>query len=325
MRAAFFGLFLLTSTAAAGCPDGAQPIRFGIEAGGEAGPRGALAETLALQVEFRMDGYCLETVEAGRDEAALIAALQAGEIDIAAIRAGALGRVSPRFLVYDLPFLFDDIFAILDFQNSPTGQALLSEAEGAGLEGLAFLLDGFRQLSANRRVVSPAEAAGLRVAVENSDLAQETMRVVEADPVVLAEGAVAGALDAGRVDAQTSSWSSLRGRGLHLLQTDFIETNHAVAQDILMVSTAFRETLDQDAQNTLRMIGEEVAHEQNKFAFERNEAAKYRMRINGSRIVELSPAQRAEWQQALQTVWFSFGGAIGFDQIAAAIHANALH
>src|ERR1700758_1116009 len=104
----------------------------------------------------------------GDDES--LEALVNGDIQMIALSLSKFDRLTGKFQLFDLPFLFKDMRAVDRFQQSPDGQALLHELEPKGLLGLAYWHSGMKQLTANRPLIVPADAAGLKFRIQESDL-----------------------------------------------------------------------------------------------------------------------------------------------------------
>ena len=63
--------------------------------------------------------------------------LGSSSIEFALIRNYQLTDYSKKFMVYGLPFIFEDFGTVVQFQNSQSGEMLLSEIEKkTGLKGL---------------------------------------------------------------------------------------------------------------------------------------------------------------------------------------------
>jgi len=319
---------ITAAPAAADCQPGEQVIRFSHVEAARGNPKGEAAAALAARVNEDLDGRaCMEVTANATDHDAstLLPALQHGAFDMGAGQTGLLGGISPRYLVFDLPFLFDDITAVLAFQVSDTGQDLLDAARSSGIVGLGFWLDGFEQMTANRPVAAPGDLEGLNVWVRDSDVKRAYIEEIGARPVSMPLTRVGAALAAGEIDAQGSSWSTIASQGFDEVQEGFTETNHAVVQYMVMTSAEFWERLDPALRRDLRRIVREVSHERNRLAFQLNQAARYRMQQDGVRVRELDAVERTAWKRALQEVWFGFGGDVGFDQISTALHANRMN
>src|SRR5512139_3835928 len=83
------------------------------------------------------------------NERDMVEGLQLGTIDLVVTSTGPLGGFVPRMFVVDLPFLFRDTKHVDQVFEGPIGQGLLVELEPAGIKGLAFWENGFRNLTNN--------------------------------------------------------------------------------------------------------------------------------------------------------------------------------
>ncbi|MGF1500183.1 MAG: TRAP transporter substrate-binding protein DctP [Paracoccaceae bacterium] len=319
-------LAVLQTGALAECEADETRLRFHHTAAERGNARGEVAHALAERINAELDGRACMTVAPEAEDhtdATLPDALSEGRFEIGAIDTATLGTVSRRFLVFDLPFLFDGVPSVLAFQASDTGQALLTDTLGEdGLRGLAFVLDGFDQIVASRPLRVPGDVEGLDFRTGNSELAQATVTTIGAVPVALPEREIPDALVTGQIDAADGSWSALRSSGAAAAAGGLTETNHTVQQFMLVAATSFWDGLAPDLRADLEAMIIEVAFERNKLSFELNEAAKYAMIGDGRPVFELSEAERLAWKRAMQEVWFGFGGEIGFDQISTALHTN---
>lgn len=62
--------------------------------------------------------------------------------------------------MFDLPYIFPDRAPVLRVMDAPIGQPLLKKLESVGIVGLAYWDDGFKQMSANRPLVSAGSMVG---------------------------------------------------------------------------------------------------------------------------------------------------------------------
>ncbi|MGF1445711.1 MAG: TRAP transporter substrate-binding protein DctP [Pikeienuella sp.] len=320
-------LFAILSSlpAVAACDPGERAFTFSHTGPERGSARGEAAAMLAERINTELEGRACMTVThlaTDHSEAGLVEAIRARQFDFGAADTGTLGDLSARFLVYELPFLFDGIEAVLHFNGSSTGQQLLGAAAPAGLSGLALWLDGFEQLTADRAIAAPEDAAGLVFAATGSPLEAAYFTVLDGSFVELSRQEVFNALRDGVIQGQNASFSAIFSEGLETVQASATETDHVVSHLVLLTSTQTWEGLDPGLRAELTRIIREVTHERNRLVYELNEAAKFRLMQRGLSIRALSAEERLNWKRAMQPVWFEFGGEIGFDQISAAIYAN---
>jgi len=253
LSAAAFLMSALATPAQAACDPGETELRFHHVAADRGNARGEAAVTLAERINREFDGRACMTVTpraTDHSEATLPEALAEGRFEIGAISTGSLGAISPRFLVFDLPFLFDDVEAVLAFQASATGRDLLEEAGRAGMIGLAYLLDGFDQIAAARPVTAPADLEGVRFATGGSPLDRATFSLFGAEPV----GPEAAEAEA---EARDGTWSDLRSEGVARRDYGLTGTNHTVEQYVLVAGRDRWRSLDPDLRDRLGLAADE--------------------------------------------------------------------
>src|SRR5690606_9572216 len=92
-------------------------------------------------------------------------ALLLGGVQIIAPSLAKFGQYTPKVQIFDLPFLFNNIEAVDRFQSGPAGQKLLKSMEDSKITGLGYWHNGMKQLSANKKLVTPKDARGLKFRV----------------------------------------------------------------------------------------------------------------------------------------------------------------
>jgi C4-dicarboxylate-binding protein DctP len=246
-------------------------------------------------------------------------ALAFGEIQMIATSLSVFDRLTSKFQVFDLPFLFKDLPSVERFQQSARGRALLAALNDHGVLGLGFWHNGMKQLSGPRALVRPADAARLKFRVMESDILQAQIEAVGGSPQKMAFGEVYQALQTGTVDAQENTWSNIYSSKFYEVQPYVTETNHGYIGYFVAVNKAFWESLPGDLRAGLEATLAEVTAWGNARAEAINVEGKEKIIESGrSAIVTLTPEQLAEWQTAMQPVWERFRASIGADLIDAA-------
>lgn len=257
----------------------------------------------------------------GDDES--IEALAIGDVQMIAPSLSKLDRLTKKLQVFDLPFLFRDMAAVDRFQASEGGRALLRSMEGKGLLGLAYWHNGLKQLTANRPLIMPADAAGLKFRIQESDVLEAQFLALKANPQKLAFAEVYQALQTGAIDGQENTWSNIYSQKMHEVQKYATESNHGVIDYMVVVNADFWKGLPADVRSTLEAVLAEVTAEVNAKAMAINERDRQKIAESGkTEIIRLDAAQQAAWQKAMEPVWARFEKSIGADVIKAAVAAN---
>ena len=179
------------------------------------------------------------------------------------------------------------------------------------------------QISANKPLISPEDAQGLKFRVQPSEVLKANMEALGASPQPMAFSEVYGALQTGVVDGQENTWSNIYGQKFFEVQDGITETNHGVIDYLLVTSTDWWDSLDPAVRDQLATIIEEVTLARNAESFAVNEEAKQAIIDAGGVVRELTPEQRQAWVDAMKPVWDQFVDDVGQENIDAAQAINA--
>ena len=328
MTAAATALALTVSAGAvsAACDAGEIVIKFSHVTNTDKHPKGIAATLLQQRVNDEMNGKaCMEVFPQStlyNDNQVLEALLQ-GDVQMAAPSLSKFEQFTKKFRIFDLPFMFKNIDAVDAFQTSDTGVAMKESMTRRGLLGLAFWHNGMKQMSANKALNSPTDANGLKFRVQNSDVLKAQMAAIGGSPQPMAFSEVYGALQTGVVDGQENTWSNIYGQKFFEVQDGVTETNHGIIDYLVVTSTDFWDSLEDDTRDQLATIMEEVTATRNAEATRVNAEAKDAIVAAGGVVRELTQEQRDEWVAVMKPVWEQFKGDVGQENIDAAQAINA--
>lgn len=310
----------------ANCDDGEMHIKFSHVTNTDKHPKGIAATLLQDRVNKEMNGKACMTVYPNSslyDDNKVLEAMLQGDVHLAAPSLSKFEKFTKKFRIFDLPFMFTDINAVDRFQNSEAGQAMKNSMRRRGLQGLAFWHNGMKQMSANRPLVKPSDADGLKFRVQASDVLVAQFKQLGSNPQKMAFKEVYGALQTKVVDGQENTWSNIYGKKFFEVQDGVTETNHGVIDYLVVTSTEWWDGLPADIRNQLSTIMTEVTVARNKASYAVNQENRKKILEAGGKIRTLNTAQRQAWVEAMKPVWSKFEGDIGSDMIEAAQAANA--
>lgn len=323
---AAFTLSTGAALASAGCDDGEIVIKFSHVTNTDKHPKGIAASLLEERVNTEVDGKaCLEVFPNStlyNDNKVLEAMLQ-GDVQLAAPSLSKFEKFTKQFRLFDLPFMFKNIDAVDAFQASDAGQAMKDSMQRRGLQGLAFWHNGMKQMSANKPLIHPSDAKGLKFRVQSSDVLVAQMEAIGGIPQKMAFSEVYGGLQQGVVDGQENTWSNIYGKKFFEVQDGTTETNHGIIDYLVVTSVDWLDSLPADVRDQFLTILTEVTATRNKEAFAVNEAAKQSIMDAGGVIRQLTADQRQEWVDTMKPVWSQFAGDVGQDMIDAAQAINS--
>jgi len=206
----------------------------------------------------------------------------------------------------------------MSFTASKEGKDLLNAMEDVGFVGLGYWMSGMKYFSANKALISPTDAAGLKFRVQTSDVAKAMIAAMGASPQPMAFAEVYGALQTGVVDGQENTWSNIYTQKFYEVQDSTTQTSHQLLAYLFMTSKQFLDSLDADTRNKLIKIADDVTVAANNSVKDKEEANRQNILKAGGKINELTADQRKQWVDAMKPVWKQFENEIGADLIAAA-------
>ncbi len=328
VTAAVLAISLSAGAVSAACDDGEIVIKLSHVTNTDKHPKGIAASLLESRVNEEMNGKaCMEVFPQStlyNDDQVLEALLQ-GDVQMAAPSLSKFEQFTKQFRIFDLPFMFKNIDAVDEFQNSETGQAMKESMTRRGLLGLAFWHNGMKQMSANKALNLPTDADGLKFRVQNSDVLKAQMAAMGGSPQPMAFSEVYGALQTGVVDGQENTWSNIWGQKFFEVQDGITETNHGIIDYMLVTSTDWFEGLPEDVRTQLSTIVDEVTAARNAESTNVNAEAKASIIAAGGVVRELEADAREAWVTAMKPVWEQFREDVGQENIDAAQAINAKH
>ena len=329
IRAILLG-FLLVALAACGGSEGAggsastptlHVIKFP-HVVAPATPKGQMAQRFKELAEERFPGRVrVEVYPSAQlmEDAESIEALAFGEVQMIAVSLSVFDRLTQRFQVFDLPFLFPDLAAVERFQSSGVGRELLTTLTDRGIVGLQFWHNGMKQFTGPRPFVVPDDARGLKFRVMASDILQAEIEAIGGSPQKMAFGEVFQALQTGTVDAQENTWSTIYSSKFYEVQPHITESNHGYIGYYVAVNGPFWQSLPADLRAGLEAALAETTQWGNARSEEINQEDRQRIVDSGrSEITVLTQEQLGAWQVAMRPVWDEFRDRIGGELVDAA-------
>ena len=285
-------------------------------------PKGLGAEYFERIVEERLPGRVdveIYPSSSLMNDQASLEALAFGEIQMIAISLSKLDRLTKRFQIFDLPFLFADMSQVERFQASAAGKALLGELTARGIMGVSYWHNGQKQLTADRPLRLPADADGLEFRIMDSDVLLEQFRAIGGNPQKMPFSEVYQALQTGAINAQENTWSNIHASKFFEVQEYVTESNHGYIGYLVAVNPRFWEGLPADVREVLDAAVAETTAHVNSIAQQVNDDARATVLTSGrNTLIELNEQERTAWREAMRPVWDLFSDDIGAELLEAA-------
>jgi C4-dicarboxylate-binding protein DctP len=279
-------------------------------------PKGAATEKFKELAEKYTDGkvkveiYPNSTLYKDKEE---LEALQLGAVQMLAPSNSKFGPIGVReFEVFDLPYILPDLATLRKVTDGPLGTKLLKLLEPKGMTGLAYWDNGFKEMTANKKLVTPDDYKSLKFRIQSSKVLEAQFRSLGSIPQVMAFGEVYQALQTGVVDGQENTWSNIYTQKMHEVQKYATITNHGYIGYVVVTNKKFWDGLPADIRTALeKAMKEATAFGNGQSAKENEDALEQIKKAGKTEIVSLTPAQDAAMRKAMDPVYKDVAGRVG--------------
>jgi tripartite ATP-independent transporter DctP family solute receptor len=236
------------------------------------------------------------------EEEATIAQTRAGAIDLDRVSIGPLAAFIPELRVLSLPFLFRSIDHYHKTIDGEIGDEILGKFEAYGFVGLTYYDSGARSLYNKARPVRTlADLKGLKIRIQQSDVAADLVRALGAEPVMLAYGQVLTGLSTGLIDGAENNWPSYVTTDHYRVAPYYTLTQHTMLPEVLIMSKKAWDGLAPED----RAIFKDVARESAKFMRRQWEAWEDQARnvAEGAGVTVVSDFDRTPFIEATKPIY----------------------
>jgi tripartite ATP-independent transporter DctP family solute receptor len=186
--------------------------------------------------------------------------LRSGSIEIVQSGSTTFNGIVGETAALELPFLFRNAEHAYHVLDGKVGQSLLDKLGVHGIQGLAFLENGWRQVTNNRHPVRSVEdIKGLKIRTTPNPYHIQAFQLLGANPVPLAYSELYSALETGAVDAQEHPLPVMWAAKFYEVQKYLTLTSHAYSPLILVMNKPKFDSLPADYQTILVESAREVA------------------------------------------------------------------
>jgi tripartite ATP-independent transporter DctP family solute receptor len=210
-----------------------------------------------------------------------------GALDMTRVNVGPMNAICPLTQVPTMPFLFRSVEHMRKSLDGPVGDEILKSCESAGFIGLAFYDSGARSIYAKKPIKTVADAKGLKVRVQQSDLWVSMISAMGANATPMPYGEVYTGLKTGLIDAAENNIPSFDTAKHVEAVKIYSKTEHSMAPEILVMSKVVWDKLAKPEQDMVRAAAKEsVKFERQKWD-EQEAKSLANIKAAGAEIVEV--------------------------------------
>jgi C4-dicarboxylate-binding protein DctP len=293
-------------------------------------PKGKGAQFFKIKAEemtkgrVKVEVYANSTLYKDKEE---MEALQLGAVQMLAPSLSKFGPLGVKeFEVFDLPYIFDGYESLRKVTLGPVGQQLLSKLEARGIKGLTYWDNGFKSISANTPIRTPADLKGKKMRIQSSKVLEEQYRTIGAIPQVMAFSEVYQALQTGVVDGTDNPHSNLYTQKMHEVQKHMTLTDHNYLGYAVIVNKKFWDGLPADIRKQLEDAMEQATRYANQFAKVDNDNSLEMVRKSGkTQIYVPTKEELSAFKKAMIPVHKKMESRVGKETIDAVYKATGFN
>lgn len=180
-----------------------------------------LAESFKKIVEEKSNGQLIinifpaEQLGSGSE---MLESVKSGTQDMVLDPDAYLANYDPLFNVIAMPYAFTSWDHVLTFADSDVAATLNTAIEKQGMTILGWAANGFRVVTSNNEINSPADFSGLKVRVGSAKLIADMLTALNANPTTLSMSDTYSGLQTGIVSAQENPTSNIIGSKFYEVQ-----------------------------------------------------------------------------------------------------------
>jgi tripartite ATP-independent transporter DctP family solute receptor len=226
-------------------------------------PKHAAALAFKSYVEANTNGSLkVEIYPASQlgDGPTVLEGLKMGTIELAVVHDGPISSIFKPFMVYAIPYLFDDEVMAWTVVDGPFGQEMADAMRAqTGIRLLALADNGIRHFTNNKRVIkTPEDMKGLKIRVMTGPIWTKLVEALGASPSPIPWPELPAALQQGVVDGQENGVTNILAASLYQSQKYITLDGHVYSWHAYMMNDKFFNSLTPEEQKVV-LKGIEIA------------------------------------------------------------------
>lgn len=244
-----------------------------------------------------------------------LAAVRGGTLDFTSMATGLIASLDKRFMVFDLPFLFNNAQEAYAVADGPVGTKMLNELSAHGAIGLGIWDLGFRHMTNSRRPITRYEdIQGLKIRVIASPIFIDMFNTLGANPVPMTFGEVYGALESRAIDGQDNPVAVIESAKFAEVQKYLSLTRHVYTGMPVVMSKKTWDSMSEMERGIIRAAADEAKQEERKLT-QQMEARSVDSLKKSMQVNEVSAAEMNRLRQKVQPVTDKFSKEVGEDVV----------
>jgi tripartite ATP-independent transporter DctP family solute receptor len=251
------------------------------------------------------------------DDVRATEAVRMGTLEMVVTTASPITGLVPEFNVFDLPFIITSEKGADAIFDGPVGAKLSALLEPKGLKNLAYMENGFRQLTNSvREVKNPEDLKGMKVRTMQNPIHLAAWRALGANPTPMPFSEVFTAMQQKTIDGQENPIPTIYLQKFYEVQKFTTLSGHIYSPFIMLINKKLFDSFPAEDQKVFL----EAAAMASKFERAANRKMNSdfvgELRKQGMTVTVLTPEQIKVFQDATKPVYDEWIPKIGKELVA---------
>lgn len=263
---------------------------------------------------YKIDVYSNASLSEG-SEKTMTEQIYTGSLDMGISPASL---VSTIFSGFGFPFSYDDRDHIARVCDSEIAQEMLGTLEEKGMHAIAFVENGFRQITNNiREVKVPADTAGIKIRTPQAATTIACMESMGFNTVAISAGELYVALSQGTADGQENALSTVYNNKYYEVQKYLTVVNYNWSPALIGLNLDLWESLSEEDKAIFEEVIKDAATYVNDLLAAQDEDLIVALEDAGMEVYICTPDDIALFKEAVVTESLrdTFRGIVGEDMM----------
>jgi tripartite ATP-independent transporter DctP family solute receptor len=266
--------------------------------------------------EIKVETFPSAVLAQGNDRVEIEMA-QSGVIDMLIKSTMWMPALDPRFSAIQMPFQFANHDVAEAVMDGPAGNMLLDLLPKHKLKGLAWGVNGFRQVTNGRKEIRmPKDMEGLKVRVPGIDLSLAIFRKLGTTPVSMSFAEVFTALQTQTVDGQENPLSLIWSSRFFEVQKYCTLWNYMYDAVCFIASDKLWNSLNAAEKDMFMKAAREAMHHERQVVRGEDKTLVGELEKKGMKMTVLNPTELKAFQDAIRPVYVEFKGKLGQETVS---------
>ncbi|NLL45522.1 MAG: TRAP transporter substrate-binding protein [Clostridiales bacterium] len=261
---------------------------------------------------YKIDVYPNASLSEG-SEKTMTEQIYTGTIDMGVSPASLCSTI---FSCFGFPFSYDDRDHIARVCDSEIAKEMLATLEEKGMHAIAFVENGFRQITNNvHEVKVPADAKGIKIRTPQSATTIACMEAIGFDTVAISAGELYVALSQGTANGQENALSTIYNNKYYEVQKYLTVINYNWSPALIGINSELWESLSSEDKAIFEEVINDSAAYVNELLAAQDEDFIKKLEEAGMQIYICTPDDIAQFREAVVTESLkdTYRGVVGED------------